>query len=168
MPWRYDDPPPRDPSSLLHPVNGFAADDVRRALGLSPVARVEDLERNVARLQRLLAVTLDLFRGFDLQYGVNGSVSPQPRTGKVELNSNDSSILIDPQPYERAHVVNFTVAPANLCFPQCSSARTGAGLGGVESFDPLLWLKVCGTIAGVKKCYAIPAWLCGTGSGCGV
>lgn len=166
MPWRYDDPPPRDPSSLLHPVNGFAADDVRRALGLSPVARVEDLERDVARLQRLLAVTLDLFRGFDLQYGVNGSVSPQPRTGKVELNSNDSSILIDPQPYERAHVVNFTVAPANLCFPTCDAARTG-GVGS-ETFNPFTWLKLCGTIAGVKKCLSVPAWLCGTGSGCGV
>lgn len=166
MPWRYDDPPPRDPSSLLHPVNGFAADDVRRALGLSPVARVEDLERNVARLQRLLAVTLDLFRGFDLQYGVNGSVSPQPRTGKVELNSNDSSILFDTQPYARAHVINATVAPANLCFPECTSARTG-GVG-IESFNPLKWFTVCGTVSGVKKCYAIPAWLCGTGSGCGV
>lgn len=165
MPWRYS-PPPREPTSLLDPVNGFAADDVRRALGLSPVARVEDLERDVARLQRLLAIGLDLFRVFDLQYGVNGSVSPSPRTGKVELNSNDSSILWDTQPRARAHVINATVAPANLCFPECTGLRTG-GIGS-ETFNPLKWFTICGTVSGVKSCWAIPAWLCGTGSGCGV
>ena len=35
---------------LTDPSQGFAADDVRRVVGLSPVARVEALERRCATL----------------------------------------------------------------------------------------------------------------------
>jgi len=52
------------PGSLLHPLYGFAAQDVRRAVGASHLARLAQTEALVERMRRHDALHRKGFRGF--------------------------------------------------------------------------------------------------------
>jgi hypothetical protein len=93
---------------LTDPQHGVAADDVRRAVGLSPVARVEELERRCERLERTLTMVLRTFRGFDLEGG-DAYVTPEPGTGMIRLHSIDGTLTIQDEPTGEAHCVNLEV-----------------------------------------------------------
>ena len=95
-------------TSLTDPVTGFAADDVARAVGLSPVARVEALEREVARLNRILTTVLQTFRGFDVEGG-KAFVTPEPGTGQIRIHSTDGTVIITDAPAGGAHSIDLSV-----------------------------------------------------------
>jgi len=103
-------------TSLLDPRDGVAAADVRRAVGLDPVMRVEDLERKVAALERTLANVMRVFRGFAVE-GNKAYVTPEPDTGWVRIHSLDSSVTITDEPIGGAHNINLEVAT-----PGCTAA----------------------------------------------
>lgn len=156
MPWRYSPP---DPDSLLHPSNGVAANDVRRQMGLSPVARVEALEREVESLKRQLCMALDLFRGFTIENGTAGFVTPNPQTGVVDLRSAGGTIDIGPVPYDAAHVVNLDVDVSELCWPACTS--TGLSGFGTEVTTWEGFAQFClDNGNGTSTCIAVPYRLC--------
>lgn len=90
--------------SIMDPQGGFAARDVVRAAGASVLGRIDDVERQVDALRRVLGFEMRAFRGFTLN---DSGVTVTPDAdGFVQLWSKDSSISIDNEPTGGAHAIN--------------------------------------------------------------
>lgn len=153
-------------TSLLDPRDGFAAEDVRRAVGLSAVARVEELERRCERLERVLSVVLETFRGFDIEGG-SAYVSPEPRTGLIRLHSIDGTIDITDEPTGATHGVNIeigTYTPPLPCFVPCAAPVTNP-FSGTENTKWAGFLRVCRD-GDPDRCVAVPYVECDDVGGC--
>ena len=98
--------------SLLHRANGVAAEDVRRALGVSPVGRMVALERRVAELERHLAMAHRHFRGFRLADS-RTPVVPDAN-GWIQLYSDDDTVTVQRDPNKHPNVIDLTVDEENL------------------------------------------------------
>ncbi len=97
--------------SLLDRTRGYAAHAVRRALGRSPDARVEALEKRVRELERALTQQLRLFNGLSLNN--HGNLVGLDHRQRIHLRSRDGSIVlskVDGFPY----AVDFSVDPEAL------------------------------------------------------
>lgn len=106
--------------SLLHRTQGYAAYAVRRALGRSPDAKIEALEREVRELKRALAQQLRLFQG--LSVNTFGSHVNLDHRQRMHLLSRDDSITlstVEGLPY----AVDFSVNMAEM--PFCENALAG-------------------------------------------
>ncbi len=108
--------------SLLDRTRGYAAHAVRRALGRSPDARVEALEKRVRELERALTQQLRLFNGLSLNN--HGNLVGLDHRQRIHLRSRDGSIVlskVDGFPY----AVDFSVDPEALDLPFCETAVAG-------------------------------------------
>jgi len=106
--------------SLLHRTQGYAAYAVRRALGRSPDAKIEALEREVRELKRALAQQLRLFQG--LSVNAFGSHVNLDHRQRMHFLSRDDSITlstVEGLPY----AVDFSVNMAEM--PFCENAIAG-------------------------------------------
>lgn len=108
--------------SLLDRTRGYAAFAVRRALGRSPDAKVEALEKRVRELERALTQQLRLFNGLSLNS--HGNLVGLDHRQRIHLRSRDGSVVlskIDGFPY----AVDFSVDPEALDLPYCETAIAG-------------------------------------------
>lgn len=94
--------------AIMDPQSGYAARDVVRAVGVSVLGRVDDVERRLSTLERAMVLGLRAFRGFRLGSG-DVTVTPDD-DGMVQLWSSDLSITINNDPATGAHTVNFKQA----------------------------------------------------------
>lgn len=122
--------------NLMDRTRGYAAYAVRRALGRSPDARVEELERRVKELERLLAFNLRTFNGHTINdFSTTVKLDHKDRT---HWRSSDETVLLDQIPGV-PYGVNVRVNPAELPASGCANA-----LAGVKDCD--------GTTADVTGC----------------
>ena len=107
--------------SLLDRTKGYAAFAVRRALGRSPDARIDELEREVRELKRTLAHQLRLFNGLSLNnFGTLVNLDHRQR---MHFVSRDDSVVlskVEGMPYVVDFGVNPEVLPAG-----CENAVVG-------------------------------------------
>lgn len=107
--------------SLLDRTKGYAAFAVRRALGRSPDARIDELEREVRELKRTLAHQLRLFNGLSLNnFGTLVNLDHRQR---MHFVSRDESVVlskVEGMPYVVDFGVNPEVLPAG-----CENAVVG-------------------------------------------
>lgn len=90
--------------SIMDSQGGFAARDVVRAAGASVLGRIDDVERQVDALRRVLGFEMRAFRGFILND--DGVTVTPDADGFVQLWSSDSSIAISNEPAGGAHAIN--------------------------------------------------------------
>lgn len=108
-------PASEDRSSLLHPITGYAAGDVRRAVGGGREDRIARLEDGLERLRRMVA-GLKGFRG--LRPGQRGMVSTPDSSGLMDVYSPDESVDVGRTPNQQLHGVSLGVVlpdPENPC-----------------------------------------------------
>lgn len=105
---------------LLDRTKGYAAYAVRRALGRSPDARVEALEREVRELKRTLAQQLRLYNGLSVN-SFGNLVNLDHRRRHHFVSRDDSVVLSTVEGFPYA--VDFQVNPASL--PFCENAVAG-------------------------------------------
>lgn len=82
-------------SSLLHPVYGSAARDIRAAVGVSPAARTAKLARQIDGLQRAMVLRDRDFRGIVITQNGDAAgtrITPDHRRF-VAIDCPDGSIL---------------------------------------------------------------------------
>lgn len=102
--------------SLLHPVLGCAAADIRRAVDASQGARLARLERTLDATRRALTFDLKLFRGFRVQ-GRQDIVTPDS-SGLVHIYAppgDPTTIGVDPNVARHAIKVSTEVPPSEEC-----------------------------------------------------
>lgn len=102
------------PGSLLHPTAGYAADRIRRDLGLSTAGRLAAVERDVASTRMTLARDLKPFRG--LRLDDNSIIATPDSSGYIRLIPADGSGLVieRPQPAD-LHRVQFDLDVPEGC-----------------------------------------------------
>lgn len=107
---------PEHRGSLLHPVYGAAAGDIRRAVDASPAARLTALERSLDATRRALTFDLKLFRGFRVQ-GRQTFVTPDS-SGWIHLyapDGNPTVVEVDPNVARHAIKVRTIVPETEGC-----------------------------------------------------
>lgn len=111
--------------NLMDRTRGYAAFAVRRALGRSPDARVEELERRVKELERLLALSLRTFNGHTIN-DFNAGVGLDHKR-RTHWRSSDGKVVlsqIEGVPYG----VDLSVDEAALTLPDPGCANALAGI----------------------------------------
>lgn len=106
--------------SLLDRTRGYAAFAVRRALGRSPDAKVEALEKRVRELERTLAQQLRLYNGLTIN-NFSTTVGLDHKKRHHFMSRDGSIVLSKVEGYPYA--VDFSVDPAEL--PFCENAIAG-------------------------------------------
>ena len=121
---------------LLDRTKGYAAYAVRRALGRSPDARVEALEREVRELKRTLAQQLRLYNGLSVN-SFGNLVNLDHRRRHHFVSRDDSVVLSTVEGFPYA--VDFQVNPAVL-----PTGCEDAVLGIVDCADESADVEGCG------------------------
>lgn len=113
--------------SLLNRATGFAAEDVRRALGVSPTGRIEALERRIAELERHLALVHRHFAGVEL--GDYRTPVVPDGAGWIQMYSPDDTVTIQRDPNKKPNVIALkAVLPAGTgCTKAWATIRPNVG-----------------------------------------
>lgn len=109
--------------NLMDRTRGYAAYAVRRALGRSPDARVEEMERRVKELERLLAFQLRTYNGLTINnFATDVGLDHKKRH---HFRSSDGKVILSQIP-GAPYGVDFSVDEAELTLPDpgCPDALT--------------------------------------------
>ena len=130
--------------SLLHRTQGYAAYAVRRALGRSPDAKIEALEREVRELKRALAQQLRLFQG--LSVNNFGNLVRLDHRQRMHFLSRDGSVAlstVEGLPYAVDFGVN-TEALELGCPDAFNVVSNGTDAAAADGCDTLTLAAGCG------------------------